>query len=167
MPFWWNTSCQANVCMSLVLMALVSMPDQTKMLSITCKAYFPGLCIAASVSSTVMSVHSELSFIKIVLCYQRLYSLYRTMMFTKKKLAKIVIKSRRGRLTHFDAKFGLMDVHFTYNYNAPSSPRAYARGGFKPPPPIGLSTKMNSKENITFLALLSLFFCNDTDSNMI
>ena len=48
--------------------------------------------------------------------------------------------------------------------------RAYARGGFwgfKPPPPIGLSTKMHSKENITFLALLSLFFCNDTDSNMI
>ena len=34
-------------------------------------------------------------------------------------------------------------------------------------PPIGLSTKMHSKENITFLALLSLFFCNDTDSNMI
>ena len=47
------------------------------------------------------------------------------------------------------------------------------RGGFggsnhpPPPPPIGLSTKMHSKENITFLALLSLFFCNDTDSNMI
>ena len=38
--------------------------------------------------------------------------------------------------------------------------------GFKPPP-IGLSTKMHSKENITFLALLSLLFCNDTDSNMI
>ena len=34
-------------------------------------------------------------------------------------------------------------------------------------PPIGLSTKMHSKENITFLALLSLFFCNDTDSNMV
>ena len=34
-------------------------------------------------------------------------------------------------------------------------------------PPIGLSTKMHSKENITFLALLSLLFCNDTDSNMI
>ena len=50
-------------------------------------------------------------------------------------------------------------------------PRAYARGGgglgVQTPPPIGLSTKMHSKENITFLALLSLFFCNDTDSNMI
>ena len=34
-------------------------------------------------------------------------------------------------------------------------------------PPIGLSTKMHSKEIITFLALLSLFFCNDKDSNMI
>ena len=34
-------------------------------------------------------------------------------------------------------------------------------------PPIGLSTKMLNKENITFLALLSLFFCNDMDSNMI
>ena len=34
-------------------------------------------------------------------------------------------------------------------------------------PPIGLSTKMHSKENITFLAHLSLFFCNDKDSNMI
>ena len=30
--------------------------------------------------------------------------------------------------------------------------------GFNPPPPIGLSTKMHNKENITFLALLSLFF---------
>ena len=35
------------------------------------------------------------------------------------------------------------------------------------PPHIGLSTKMHTKENITFLALLSLFFCNDMDSNMI
>ena len=34
-------------------------------------------------------------------------------------------------------------------------------------PPIGLSTKMHNKENITFLALLSLCFCNDMDSNMI
>ena len=33
--------------------------------------------------------------------------------------------------------------------------------------PISLSTKMHNKENITFLALLSLFICNDTDSNMI
>ena len=34
-------------------------------------------------------------------------------------------------------------------------------------PPIGLSTKMHRKENITFLAHLSLFFCNDKDFNMI
>ena len=34
-------------------------------------------------------------------------------------------------------------------------------------PPIGLSTKMHSKENIMFLALLSPIFCKDTDSNMI
>ena len=35
-------------------------------------------------------------------------------------------------------------------------------------PPIGLSDKMYNKENITFLALLSLlFFCNDMDSSMI
>ena len=33
-------------------------------------------------------------------------------------------------------------------------------------PPIGLSTKMYKKK-ITFLALLSLFFCNDTDSKVI
>ena len=30
--------------------------------------------------------------------------------------------------------------------------------GVQPPPPIGLSTKMHNKQNITFLALLSLFF---------
>ena len=44
------------------------------------------------------------------------------------------------------------------------------RGGFggSNPPPIGLSTKMHNKENITFLALLSLFFfCNDMDFNII
>ena len=35
------------------------------------------------------------------------------------------------------------------------------------PPPIGLSTEMHNKENITFLGLLSLFFCIDTNSNMI
>ena len=29
---------------------------------------------------------------------------------------------------------------------------------FNLPPPIGLSDKMHNKENITFLALLSLFF---------
>ena len=39
--------------------------------------------------------------------------------------------------------------------------------GVQPPPPIGLSTKMHNKENISFLALLNLFFCNDMDSNMI
>ena len=36
--------------------------------------------------------------------------------------------------------------------------RAYAGGLGVQPPPIGLSTKMHNKENITFLALLSLFF---------
>ena len=42
------------------------------------------------------------------------------------------------------------------------------KGGFGGSnPPIGLSTEMHNKENITFLALLSLFFCNDMDSNMI
>ena len=46
--------------------------------------------------------------------------------------------------------------------------RTQGRGlGAQPPPPIGLSTKMHNKENVTFLALLSLFFCNDADSNMI
>ena len=34
-------------------------------------------------------------------------------------------------------------------------------------PLIGLWTKMHNKENITFLARLSLPFCNDMDSNMI
>ena len=33
--------------------------------------------------------------------------------------------------------------------------------------PISLSTKMHNKENMTFLALLSLLICNDTDSNTI
>ena len=42
------------------------------------------------------------------------------------------------------------------------------KGGFGGSnPPIGLSTKMHNKENITFLALLSLFFCNYMDSNII
>ena len=41
------------------------------------------------------------------------------------------------------------------------------RKGGSIPPPIGLSTKMHNEENVTFLALLSLFFCNDMDSNMI
>ena len=45
--------------------------------------------------------------------------------------------------------------------------RAYARGGGVQTSPIGMSTKMHIKENITFLALLSLLFCNDMDSNMI
>ena len=41
-------------------------------------------------------------------------------------------------------------------------------GGFRGSnTPIGLSTKMHRKENITFLTHLSLFFCNDMDSNMI
>ena len=43
------------------------------------------------------------------------------------------------------------------------------QGGFggSNPPPHWSVTKMHNKENITFLALLSLFFCNDTDFNMI
>ena len=48
------------------------------------------------------------------------------------------------------------------------SDQGRTQGGFGGSnPPFGLSTKMHSKENITFLALLSLFFCNDTDSNMV
>ena len=40
--------------------------------------------------------------------------------------------------------------------------RVYAGGGLGvQTPPIGLLTKMHNKENITFLAFLSLFFCND------
>ena len=36
--------------------------------------------------------------------------------------------------------------------------RTQGGGGWGFKPPIGLSTKMLNKENITFLALLSLFF---------
>ena len=56
-------------------------------------------------------------------------------------------------------------IHITHVLNKYSGievlSRAYARGGvlgFKPPPPIGLSTKMHNKENVTFFALLRLFF---------
>ena len=38
-------------------------------------------------------------------------------------------------------------------------PKGVRRGGFGgSTPPIGLSTKMHNKENITFFSLLSLFF---------
>ena len=64
----------------------------------------------------------------------------------------------------------LSKIMLPFNISYQLQPRAYARGGggwgFKPPT-IDLSTKMHNKENITFLAFLSLFFCNDTDSNMI
>ena len=41
------------------------------------------------------------------------------------------------------------------------------RGGSPHPPPIGLLIKMHNKDNIKFLALLSLFFSYDMGSNMI
>ena len=70
----------------------------------------------------------------------------------------------------FFTRLSQMDAVNYYNKFAGHS-RAYARGGGGglglETPAIGLSTKMHSKENITFLALLSLFFCNDTDFNMI
>ena len=36
-----------------------------------------------------------------------------------------------------------------------------AREGYSPPPPIGLPTKMQNKENTTFLAFLRLSFALD------
>ena len=38
------------------------------------------------------------------------------------------------------------------------SAKGVRRGGWEFKPPIGLSTKMRNKENITFLALMRLFF---------
>ena len=42
-----------------------------------------------------------------------------------------------------------------------------AEGSCSPPPPFGLSTKMQNKKNNAFLALLRLFFCAGMDQKVI
>ena len=69
----------------------------------------------------------------------------------------------RTRKNNF-SKLELLKIDRPFN---PAQGRTQGRGFKGSNPPIDLSTKMHNKENITFLALLRLFFCNDTDSNMI
>ena len=67
------------------------------------------------------------------------------------------------------SKFSLI----VFKWVTPDDPTFAIKGarrrglGGSTPPSIGLSTKMQNKENITFLSLLSLFFCYDMDSKMI
>ena len=61
----------------------------------------------------------------------------------------------------------MADVCINWVLNEVSSFQGRTQGGGVQTSPIGMSTKMHNKENITFLALLSLLFCNDMDSNMI
>ena len=58
-------------------------------------------------------------------------------------------------------------LKFSFQKNTSSQGRTQGGALGVQTPPIGLSTKMHRKENITFLEHLSLFFCNDKDSNMI
>ena len=48
------------------------------------------------------------------------------------------------------------DCHFEVQRVSSIAASSVARGGYSPP--IGVSTKMQNKKNITFLALLRLFY---------
>ena len=50
------------------------------------------------------------------------------------------------------------DAGSFHSFCVSSAAKVGLEGAFAPPPPIGLSTKMQNKKNTTFLALLKLVF---------
>ena len=129
------------------------------------------LCYAVPPLVHIATVHTVLSFTANVTLLLRLSDefdgIWTFCGFTAS------IKARLWRLRFYDHSDIMAKMLWSQGGHIKRRPlyrltsKGVRRGGWGFKPPIGLSTKMHSKENITFLALLSLFFCNDKDSNMI
>ena len=69
----------------------------------------------------------------------------------------------RRKRSNFSSKFDKKKTHFNFRrrpffWSLLSSVASQGYSPPPPPPPLGLSTKMQNKENTTFSALLSQFF---------